>query len=194
MLKYITLSWLCHEYLKCITVKLSWARWRLKSPASRWFAQPFVLAQLKRKRQGSASLACVRGIHQSPVNSRHKGPVTRKMFPLDDVIMWTAYNSLRIWTDTKNNRDQCYPVPQVPSFPRGRHQMETFSALLAVCAGNSPVTGEFPAQRPVTRSLDVCFDLRPNKRLSKQSWGWWFETPSRPLWRHCNATVDMIKS
>ena len=48
------------------------------------------------------------------------------------------------------------------------------------------VTGEFPAQRPVTRSFDVFFDLRLNKRLSKQSWGWWLETPSRPLWRHCN--------
>ena len=65
--------------------------------------------------------------------------------------------------------------------PRWRHQMETFSALLALCAGNSPVTGEFPAQRPVltgefpaqrpvTRSYDVFYDLRPNKRLSKQSW------------------------
>ena len=42
-----------------------------------------------------------------------------------------------------------------------------------VCAGNSPVPGEFPAQRPVTRSFDVFFDLRLNKRLSKQSWGWW---------------------
>ena len=50
-----------------------------------------------------------------------------------------------------------------------RHQMETFSALLAICTGNSPVPGEFPAQRPVTRSFDVFFDLRPNKRLSKPS-------------------------
>ena len=46
--------------------------------------------------------------------------------------------------------------------------METFSALLAICAGNSPVPGEFPAQRPVTRSFDVFFDLRLN--MSKQSW------------------------
>ena len=51
------------------------------------------------------------------------------------------------------------------------HQMETFSALLAICAGNSPVPGEFPTQRPVTRSFDVYFDLRLNKWLSKQSWG-----------------------
>ena len=50
-----------------------------------------------------------------------------------------------------------------------RHQMETFSALLAICAGNSPVSGEFPTQRPVTRSFDIIFDLRLNKQLSKQS-------------------------
>ena len=68
-----------------------------------------------------------------------------------------------------------------------RHQMEKFSALLAISAGNSPVTCEFPTQRPVTRSFDVFFVLCLNKRLSKQSWGWWFETPSRSLWRHCNA-------
>ena len=67
------------------------------------------------------------------------------------------------------------------------HQMETFSALLVICAGNSPVPGEFPTQRPVTRSFDVFFDLRPNKRLSKQWWGWWFETPPCPLWCHCNV-------
>ena len=54
-------------------------------------------------------------------------------------------------------------------------------------SGNSPVTGEIPAQRPVTRSFDVFLDLRLNKRLSKQSWCWWFETPSCPLWRHCNV-------
>ena len=65
--------------------------------------------------------------------------------------------------------------------------METNSALLAICAGNSPVPGEFPTQRPVTRSFDVFYDLRLNKRLSKQSWGWWFETLSRPLWRHRNV-------
>ena len=44
--------------------------------------------------------------------------------------------------------------------------METFSALLAICAGNSPVHGEFPTQRPVTRGFDVYFDMHQNKRLS----------------------------
>ena len=52
--------------------------------------------------------------------------------------------------------------------------------------------GEFTGRRwiPGTKASDAelwCFlDLRPNKRLSKQSWGWWFETLSRPLWRHCH--------
>ena len=71
-----------------------------------------------------------------------------------------------------------------------RLQMETFSALLVLCARNSPVTGEFPSQRPVTRSFGVFFDLHLNKRLSKQSWDWWFETPLWSLWRHCNAGLE----
>ena len=72
-----------------------------------------------------------------------------------------------------------------------RHQMETFAALLAICAGNSSVPGEFPAQRPVTRSFDVFFDLHSNKRLRKQWWGWWFETLSFPLWRHRNGPYSL---
>ena len=46
-----------------------------------------------------------------------------------------------------------------------------------------------PRTRPVTRSFDVFFDLRLYKRLIKQSWGWWFETPSRSSWRHSNGYV-----
>ena len=65
--------------------------------------------------------------------------------------------------------------------------METFSALLALCAGNSPVPGELSSQRPVARGFDVFFDQCLNKRLSKQPCGWWFETLSWSLWRHCNV-------
>ena len=72
-----------------------------------------------------------------------------------------------------------------------RPQMETFSALLAFCAENSPGTGEFSAQKPVTRSFDVFFDLHRNKQLSKQSRGWWFETPSGSLWRQCYGARGM---
>ena len=49
--------------------------------------------------------------------------------------------------------------------------METFSALQAICVGNSLATGEFPAQRPVTQNLNVFFDLGLIERLSNQSWG-----------------------
>ena len=59
--------------------------------------------------------------------------------------------------------------------------------LTGPLCGNSPVTGEFPSQRLVTRSFDVFFDLRLNKRFSKQSRRRWFEASSGTLWRHCNG-------
>ena len=73
-----------------------------------------------------------------------------------------------------------------------RHQMETFSALLAICSGKSPASGEIPVQRPVTRRFVVFFDLFLNKRLREQSWGWWFETLSHPLWRHCYVVLGEV--
>ena len=72
-------------------------------------------------------------------------------------------------------------------YPWWRHQIETFSALLTLCEWNPPVTGGFLSQRPVKRNFEIIFDLRMNKRFSKQSRGQWFETPSRSLWLHCNA-------
>ena len=75
-----------------------------------------------------------------------------------------------------------------------RHQMETFSALLVLWAGNSPVTGEFPLQRPVTRSFDVFFNLRLNKQLSKRSRRRWFETQSCSFWPHCDVVVNTLQS
>ena len=88
----------------------------------------------------------------------------------NEYIIWTIYN-----TDI--------------SFLWWRHQMKTFSTLLALCAGNSPVTGEFPSQKPVTRSFMFSLICRPPERLSKQLWSWWFETTSCPLWRHCNGQL-----
>ena len=70
--------------------------------------------------------------------------------------------------------------------PRWRHKMETFSALLAHCAGNSP--------NPPTKTSDAepwCFlwSAAWNKLLCRQSSGWWFETSPRPLCRHCNVFI-----
>ena len=78
-----------------------------------------------------------------------------------------------------------------------------FDSMMTSSNGNifrvtGHLCGEFtgprwiPAQRPVTRSFDVFFDLRLNKRLSKRSWGWWFDTQSCPLWRHCNSRFEEI--
>ena len=65
------------------------------------------------------------------------------------------------------------------------------SALLALCAENSPVTGEPPSRRPGTRKFDAIFDVRLDKRLSKQSRRRWFETQPRPLWRQCNVIAKV---
>ena len=75
--------------------------------------------------------------------------------------------------------------------PWWRHQLETFSMLLALCAGNLLVSGEFLSQSPVTLSFDVFFDLCLNKWLSKQSRPRQFEMPLRSLWRHCCDQQDV---
>ena len=61
--------------------------------------------------------------------------------------------------------------------------------VTARCAGNSSVSGEIPLTKASDAELDVFYDQRLNTRLSKQSWGWWFETLSRSLWRYCNEPL-----
>ena len=114
------------------------------------------------------------------------------------ILLSTGYNSSSsslfiTWVQTNmhfiiQSHDIHHPstITVISLFPWWYHQMETFSALLAICAGNSLVTVESSTQRPMTGSFDVFFDLLVNKRLNKQSWGWRFDTPSRPLWRHYN--------
>ena len=270
----------------------------------------------QRKHQSSVSLAFVRGIQRSSVDSPHKGPVTLKMFPFDDVIMimrspllldtgrtvsrqwqhrstwqrrcsekkkfpspylsalslfrntpprrwwlqlesrskvdysdvtindiapqitlpidclfkrfrlrsketlkpvllsiceeiWPVTNGFpsqtnsdvesasmtwrhhRLWSDRRHERMTRYKtvivnnpgmtarrhahwtqskIPLALGITLWRRQMETFSVLLAHCAGNSLVTGEFPSQNPVTLSFDILFALCLNKRPFVQSW------------------------
>ena len=188
------------------------------------------------KHQSSASLAFVWEIHRGPVNFPHKWPVTRKMFPFDDVIMkilgicFVATGTLRpkLWSAWKNVPFPCLNIRNTITSPswncakmnwaKSKSKFHigipqsyilwrwnglrwngimtslngTFSELIAICAGNSPVTGEFPTQRLMTRSYVVFFDMRLNKGLSKQSWSWWFDSPSHPLWRHCNGLCFFI--
>ena len=87
----------------------------------------------------------------------------------------------------------CPNIPQCGYMEHGLNVMTSsngniFRVTGPLC-GEFTGHGEFPAQRPVTRSFDVFFDLRLNKRLSKNSWGWWFEMPSRSLWRYCNDVI-----
>ena len=95
----------------------------------------------------------VGGIHRWPMNSLHKGPVTRKMVPFDDVSMnrsLSDHNKLqqnvgsvdksckisRINYLTHTHRGLLTGTPKLRRDSWWRHQMETFSALLAFCAGN----------------------------------------------------------
>ena len=82
-------------YCYDITVTSQWASWRLKSPVSRLFAQAFVRAHVKENTKAPRHWPFLRGeftgdwwgIHRWPMDSPHKGPVTRKGFPFDNVIM-----------------------------------------------------------------------------------------------------------
>ena len=93
-------------------------------------------------------------------------------------MYFTLYNAERIGIALSE-------VKTILNGPTMTSSNGTFSALLAICAGDSPVTCAFPSRRPVTRSFGVFFYLCLNKRLRKQLCGWWFGTPSRSWWRHC---------
>ena len=146
----------------------------------------------QRKHQSSASLAFVWGIHRWPVNSPHKWPVTRKMFPFDDVIMHLTADAIEAklcptspWNLLRRGQiighhDGVIKWKHFPRnwpFVRGIHRSRWI-----------PHT-----HRSVTRSFDVFFDVCLNKRLSKQPWGWWFETPSWSLWRQCNDITVLVE-
>ena len=79
---WIEANTLCWSHMSFITMTSQWAWWRLRSPASRLFTQPFIRAQIKEN---------IKALCHWPlcgeVNSPHKGLVTRNMFPFDDVTM-----------------------------------------------------------------------------------------------------------
>ena len=87
-----------NKMINMVTSK--WARWRLKSQASWLFARPFVQGQIKENIKAPCHWP-LWGTHWWPVDSLHKGPVTRKMFPFDDVInmddFYVALWSLPCW-------------------------------------------------------------------------------------------------
>ena len=89
----------------------------------------------------------------------------------------------------RQTRHCALPISSGHLSPNNTRNTPMGRPLLALCAGNSSVTGEFPSQRPMTRSFDVLYDLRLNKRMSKPLKRQWFETSTRSLWRHCNENI-----
>ena len=105
---------------------------------------------------------------------------------------WNKPSSKMTYIERDRDREKIFSWCSSAVHPRDKSTCSmmtssngNFSALLAICAWNSPFTCEFPSQRPVTRSFDVFFDLCLHKQLSKQSPGLWFETPSH----HYDVTV-----
>ena len=72
--------------------------------------------------------------------------------------------------------------------------MEMVSALLNLCEINPLVIVGFPSQRVSNAGFDVFFHVNLNKQLNKPSSRRWFETPGRPLWRHCSDYTDFFKA
>ena len=110
-------------------------------------------------------------------NSNTLGPRQNGRRFADDIFKYIFLNE-SVWISVKILLKS---VPNMMTSSNGN----MFRVTGHLC-GEFTGPGELLAQRPMTRSFDVSFDLRLNKRLSKQSWGWWFETQSRPLWRQCN--------
>ena len=135
--------------------------------------------------------AFVRGIHRPPVDSPHKGQWWRALtFSLMYVWTndWVSTGIVPvIWDAVMFMWCHCDDLMATAQSMMTSSNGNIFR-VTALCVGNSPVSGEFPTQRSVMWNFDVFFDLRLNERLSKQSWGWWFETSSCSLWRHCNAS------
>ena len=152
----------------------------------------------QRNHQSSASLVFVRGIHWWPVDSPHKGSVTRKMFPFDALLMPQWIHKIHLPTfsrvaslaldlnTTKHSKARIVNIIHGTYSTWWRHQMETFPRYWPFIGGiHLSQVDFFPHKKPVTWSFDVFFALRLNKRLGKQSRRWWFEASSCALWRHC---------
>ena len=101
-------------------------------------------------------------------------------------ILYSSSSKAWFWTFTES-----YHLPKLTTVMMTPSNGKIFRITGPLCR---ELTGHgwIPAQRLVTQSFDVFFDLRLNKWLSKQWWGWWFETSSCLLWRHCNGRATVV--
>ena len=109
---------------------------------------------------------------------------------------WHFYLVMSWWRCVEAQWSLCYYIPSDHKFLFSFNMMTSSNGNVFCVTGPLcgeftgqrwiPLASEFPSQRPVMQSFDDFFDLRLNKRLSKQSWGWGFEMPLYPLWHHRN--------
>ena len=144
--------------------------------------------------------SCVRGIHRSPAQRlatrsfdvffdlRLNNQEGRRWFETPSCSLWRHCNGLHAaegWYCVTHDWSNIGHFLIELAYVMTSSNINIFRVTGPLC-GEFTGPGEFPTQRPVTRSFDVFFDLRLNKRLNKQPWGWWLETPSWSLWRQCN--------
>ena len=125
----------------------------------------------ERKHQSSASLALVRGIHRSPVNSPHKAPVTRQMFPFDDVIM---NKRTLLWRLCGSHIDKKRDLPTVDDVICPQ---VSFRVLCKVNFSVIILVADAPNERTVLYSFDTFAVHCPSNLPQQQSAYPRFETP-----------------
>ena len=157
----------------------------------------------------------VRGIHRSPVNYPHKSQWRgalmfylilhlSKHLSKQSRRRWFEMPWRSLWRHSNGIPDNTLPQPLMHVCPTWSQCVKTYTRIFRNIEGHIfimtssngnistwLVLGELPAQMPVTRTFDIFFDVRLNKRLSKQSWGWWLDMPSCSLWRHCNVHAHL---
>ena len=170
LVTYPCAGWLRHWGLH-ITMTSWWARWRLKSAASWLFTQPFIQGADQRKHKSSGSLAFVRGIHRSPVNSPHKRPVTRKMLPFDDVIMQIlhprCYDVRPTWSQCHGNSGMQRWRP-VSCLGRSKYKRLAIRLTWKLCSLTSPstVTMDTSSWGRICSYVVTWWPLKANCRIS----------------------------
>ena len=145
------------RHLPAVRAVQSDCHWGLKNGRnSHWSRDPII----QRSTRQSQSIF-------RPTNHKRVMPGGHVSYPTDSPIAsrLRLWSSLWTWSSGING-SRFIPMSRKDK-TWWRHQMETFPALLALCAGNTPVTGVFPSQRPVTRSFDIFFDMRLNKTVEE---------------------------
>ena len=134
----------------------------------------------------TTTIVLVCGEAYRPMDSRHKWPLKPSLYVFFDVVLKKIWISSRRADGLKHHESHMTREPSYSIVMMTSSNGNIFRVTGHLCG---ELTGHWwiRPQRPAARSFDVFFNLRLNARLYKQSWCWWFETLSRPSWRHCNV-------